>query len=640
MMALARKLISNNVYKVFLWIFLVMMMLGSGIVVFHNEEEKNWVMKVYEQTLSDKKYAIMLQRVKQQQELFRQKGYAFNLQNPQKEAVDASLGDLLSLHILHSLGLHVSSNHVDREVQKQLQQLPSYFFHENGALNEEAFRKLIAPNSIEDFVSSVETDAKHKLLYGLLDASLYVPQFELKAQFTADFTDKNYVYFSLPLSSFMQTARKDVPSDEKLQKFYKKTAIADQFKTIEKRSGTMWVFDQNQYVSSISQEEVKQYYDKNKNSRYVLEPSQMQVRLLLITVEPGKEQEAISRIQELKEEAEKTPGSFETLVQKFSDDKATASKGGLTGFFDKNDTKLSKIVVETAFEYLGTDGQISAPIKTDRGYELIQRVKKNPAKYKEFSAVESGIKQELGAEKFKKRFAQDASRVINNAKYNKEALLAFIKRYQGKEVAIALTARKQGLEINNLFKMDEGRYTQFFDKDKGVILLCSQIEKSVLPPFAEVKDRVLELYYQTQAKSLLQDALKMAQKDAQSMSFEKLAAKYESSVQKASVRYVDGKAEYSQALKAPEIQAKLKSIQSPGVIIAIETAQNGLLLQLVDIAENENKFEAKKDELQKVIFYTKMYQSREAFIASLYRIAKLNNKIEIKNEILQFTKEV
>lgn len=640
MIAVMRKLINNNTYKIFLWVFLIMMGMGSGLVFFHNEDEKNWVLKVYKQSWSDKKYATVLQQIKQQQEMFKQRGYAFALQNPQKEAVESGLNELLSQHAVSQLGIHVASSHVDKEVQKQLQHLPAYFFNEHGALNEEAFRKLIAPSTIEDFVSSIEVDAKNKLLLGLIDVSTYVPEFELKVQYAVDFADKAYSYIAFPLSKFLQEARHNNPSDETLSKFYKKAAIAQQFKTAEQRSGKKWTFDQSQYVSSVSTEDAKQFYDKNKNARYVIAPAQMQVRLLVLSVEPGKEQETITRIQELKQEADKDPASFESLVRKFSDDKASAAKGGLTELFTKNDTKVNKLVVETSFEYLGTDGQISAAIKTDRGYELIQRVKKVPAKYKEFAAVESEIKQDLGAEKFKKRFVQDATRVIHGAKYNPEALSAFIKRYNGQVETINLTTRKTGTEYDHLFKVEEGRYTQYFDKNKGVILLCDHIEKSVLPPLSDIKDKVLVVYYKQQAQDMLTAQLSKALADTKLMTFDEVAKKYNASVQQASVKNDDGKVECSSILKEQDVQTKVKALQCPSAIIALEAASDGILIRLDDIKQKDSQFDIQKEELSKVLFYTKLYQSREGFVASLYRIAKLNNKIEIKNEILQFTKEV
>lgn len=636
MIAVMRKLIHNNVYKIFLWVFLIMMGMGSGLVFFRDENDKNWVIKAYSQTMSDKKFATMLQQAKQQHEMFRQRGFVLPNANVQKETIEAAIGSLLGQNAIEKLGVYVPQSHVDREVQKQLQNLPSYFFKEDGALNEEAFRKAIAPYTIEDFVADIESDAKNKLLYGLVDASLYVPQFELELQYNVDFADKKYSYFTLALQKYAAQVRQETPSDETLQKFYKKSQIVEKFKTAERRSGKLWTFDANHYIASISDAEAKSVYEKNKMTRYVVTPAQMQVRLLVIPIEPGKEQEAKSKIQELKQEADKDPSSFEAMVRKFSDDKASAAKGGLSELFTKTDTKMSKTIVDTTFEFLGTDGQISAPVKTDRGYELIQRVKKVPAKYKEFATVSSEIKHELGAEKFKKRFAQDAGRVVHGARYNPEALKAFINRYNGVPSEIRLETRKAGIDYTNLFRLEEGRYTQYFDKDKGVILLCEFIEKSITPPFAEVRSKVLGMYYESKALDLMQDQLAQAYKDAQTMPFEDVAAKYGASLHSAQFKYNDGKSEQSAILKQSEVAAKLKGLQYQGAIAAIETASDGILMRLDSIEKaDSSSFQDQKGQTSKMMFYTKLYQSKEGFVASLYRIAKLNNKIEIKSEILQ-----
>jgi len=640
MIGVMRKLIHNNVYKIFLWIFLIMMGMGSGLVFFRNEEDKNWVIKAYSQKLTDKKFASMLAQAKQQHEMFRQRGFVLPNANVQKETVEAAIGSLLSQNAMNKLGVRVSQAHVDQEVQKQLQHLPSYFFREDGSLNEQVFRERLAPYTIEEFISDIETESKNKLLQGLIDASLYVPKFELQLQYNVDFADKQYSYFMLNYQKYLEQVRQDTPSHETLQKFYKRSQIVEKFKTPERRSGKMWTFDASHYVASITESDAKSFYDKNKMNRYVTTPAQMQVRLLFIEVEPGKEQEAKAKIQELKQEADKDPSTFEAMVRKFSDDKKSAAQGGLTDLFTKTDTTLDKVIVNTAFEFLGEDGQISAPVKTDRGYELIQRVKKIPAKYKDFASVSSEIKQELGAEKFKKRFSQDASRVVHGARYHPESLKAFINRYHGDLSEVRLDARKAGILYTNLFKLEEGRYTQYIDKDKGVILMCDAIEKSVTPPLEEVRSKVLGLYFENKALDLMKDQLAQALKDAQTMNFDEVAQKYGATVHQAYFKYNNGKQEQSAILKEPGVQAKLKGLQYGGAMTAIETASDGILMRLDSIEQSDSSTDSsalqeQKNQAGKMMFYTKLYQSKEGFVASLYRIAKLNNKIEVKSEILQ-----
>ena len=77
-----------------------------------------------------------------------------------------------------------------------------------------------------------------------------------------------------------------------LLKFYKRPEIVEQFKTAEKRSGKQWVFTPKNYGINIPDSEAKSFYDKNKASLYVVIQLRCKFVNLVITIEPGKEEEA------------------------------------------------------------------------------------------------------------------------------------------------------------------------------------------------------------------------------------------------------------------------------------------------------------------------------------------------------------
>ncbi|MBP6892351.1 SurA N-terminal domain-containing protein [Candidatus Babeliales bacterium] len=641
MIAIMRKIIHSNVYKIFLWAFLFMMAFGSGIAIFNFGESKDWVVKVYAQSISQQKFQEMLKLAKQQQEMYRQKSFAFPHKNIQKETVQVAVSSLLAQHAMDKIGMQVDPSYVDQQLQQQLQQLPSHFFKADGSLDQEAFQKAIAPHSMQDFIQEMELEAKNKLLFGLVDATVYVPEFEMILQYNAELANKKYSYFALPYQKYLAEVKADTPSDEILNKFYKKPSIADQFRTIQRRAGTMWKFIPSQFIAPISDNEAKAFYDKNKMHRYVLEPAQIQIRRLVIDPKTSTDMDARIKIEEISQTAQKDTSKFEDLVKEFSQDLKSATRGGLSNFFTKDDKNIDPTIIEMAFDNLATDGQVSIPLKTARGYELIQRVAKHPTKYKDFKSVEAEIKKDLTVEKFKKRFMQDASRIVSGAKYNPESLQKFIERYKGVKVEIPLEAQKSSIEGIHLFRIEEGRYTSFLDKDFGAILLCSQVEKSRLPALSEVKTKVLSLYFEEKANAKLKDELAAAFKDANHMKLSELATKYGATIAQASFENKDGKIEQSPILKENEVAQALKGMQHEGSMASVKTKTDGILIKLDSISKvNPELFKEQKEHLGRVMFYMKLYQIKEGFIASLYRTATLNNKIEIKNELLQFTKEV
>lgn len=68
-------------------------------------------------------------------------------------------------------------------------------------------------------------------------------------------------------------------------------------------------------------------------------------------------------------------GKWETVCQKYSEDKTTAAKGGYIGFFGIN--RYQKVFEDAAFE-LEKDGDYSKPVETTLGWHIIQRKSRRP----------------------------------------------------------------------------------------------------------------------------------------------------------------------------------------------------------------------------------------------------------------------
>ncbi|MBI2352750.1 peptidylprolyl isomerase [Candidatus Dependentiae bacterium] len=640
MMGLMRKLINNNAYRVILWIFLFMMALGSGLLM-NIKHEKNWVIKIYDETLSPSRFDALLKTAKYQQEEYRRRNIFIDGKNTQKEVIHSAVSDLLLEHEMSKLYLMMPSYLVEQNLVKILQQLPKSFFLANGDLNEELFSRLIAPQSIEDFLKNLQLEEKKTLLFSIIDQSAYIPSFELNFAYGSEFSKKEFEILRFSLQHYLLKAKESKPSEELLEKFYKKSKNSEEFRTEEKRAGRVWKFDEAAYNLTLSESDIKKQYEKNK-SKYLVSPSQMQLRILLINNEPGQEEQTRTKVDSLHEKAKKEPELFEKLVKEFSDDKASARNGGLTPLFEKDDAKLDKLVVQTAFENLSEDGQISAPIKTSKGYEIVQRVKKVPAKYKELGIVSGEIKKELLAQKFKQRFQQDAQRVISQSKYTPDSLQHFIVRYKGNEVSLGLSSKKGGIFMQHLFKTDEGRYAVFFDGNEGCILQCTEIVKSRIPALSDVYNAVEQKYFQQEAHSALANDLAKALallRAGNDMKF--IAKEFKVNLEVAISEYKNDRVEESAILKDSAVKEKTKALHHKNGATFVITDSEGLLIRLdsIEHSKEDEGLKAKKESYAKAVLYAKKYKVKEGFIASLYRHAKIDNKIEMKPEILQLLKE-
>jgi peptidyl-prolyl cis-trans isomerase C len=88
------------------------------------------------------------------------------------------------------------------------------------------------------------------------------------------------------------------------------------------------------------------------------------------------------------------PKLFRDLVTKFSEDEDSKPRGGDLTSFEKTSTLYPKPVVDGAFE-LKELGEISAPIKTDRGYHILRLTQKRPGFSRPLPEVKRQIQQRL-----------------------------------------------------------------------------------------------------------------------------------------------------------------------------------------------------------------------------------------------------
>ena len=153
------------------------------------------------------------------------------------------------------------------------------------------------------------------------------------------------------------------------------------------------------YVASdvVTDDEVNDYYDTKiigdvKASHILIKPDTSDDDS--DDKKEEKEQEALKKAKDIIKKLDNGE-DFSKLAKKYSDDKATASKGGDLGYFNKDDNYDDDFV--TAASGLEKGKYTTEPVKTKYGYEIILKVdEKDKAKKED---VEDEIRQTLAKEK-------------------------------------------------------------------------------------------------------------------------------------------------------------------------------------------------------------------------------------------------
>jgi len=141
--------------------------------------------------------------------------------------------------------------------------------------------------------------------------------------------------------------------------------------------------------TKVSDKEIRDYYEKNKEDFAPVS----QVRLSHILL--NTEEEAQKVLERLKKGED-----FGQVAKKSSIDTVSAKKNGDLGFFSKGeippDFRIAAVRLKT--------GEVSEPIKTKSGYEIIKVTDKKVGQVIEFDKIKNLISQNLLAEKQKESF--------------------------------------------------------------------------------------------------------------------------------------------------------------------------------------------------------------------------------------------
>jgi parvulin-like peptidyl-prolyl isomerase len=170
---------------------------------------------------------------------------------------------------------------------------------------------------------------------------------------------------------------KDPEYQKKVEEFKKLTLIGQLLeKEVESKT-------------KVTDQDVKNYYEKHKSE---LAPV-TQIRVSHISVKSEEEAQNIS-------DSLKKGADFAKVARAKSNDTATAKNGGDLGYMSKGQMLPE---IEAAASRL-KPGEVSEPIKTKSGYEIIKVTDEKFGKPMEFERVKSVLMQRLSAEKQKEAF--------------------------------------------------------------------------------------------------------------------------------------------------------------------------------------------------------------------------------------------
>lgn len=233
-------------------------------------------------------------------------------------------------------------------------------------------------------------------------------------------------YVVLPWKNYAPPAAPILVSPEELQNYYNKHKA--QFKVPEKVSVRYIIISMKKILkqTKVSEKTLKNYYEDNIDA--YTHPAQWKWQHILIRIPEGKKNadkqayQTALKIEKALQKGEK----FSVAVKKYSDDVLSAAQGGVTPWVPALavDEKLLPVL-----QQLKT-GQISAPVKTRYGYEIIQLVGYQKPTQIPFKEVKEQIQETIKTDKAQQIFAKMGDD-LTNLSYQNPSSLANVAKEMG-----------------------------------------------------------------------------------------------------------------------------------------------------------------------------------------------------------------
>lgn len=512
--------------------------------------------------------------------------------------------------------------------------IPMYVFDQSTqSINEERLSAYLRRTrmSVSTFEYKIQEALARMTTAGLLAAATYIPDFELLQEFEATHQLRKYSILTIPFSRILAEEKTKPLSDEDIRDYYDRHK--DEYRVPEKRAGKTWIFKPEAYGIQVTDQDIDVYYDTHKTQKFIEKPAQVEVRHILLAVGQEADVESIeAEAHALRNELTLDPAKFAAKAKERSDDKDSASSGGLLKPFAKGTHYAS---FDKAAFLLPEAGAISEIVRTDKGFEIIQLVGKTQVTFKPLAAVAKEIRSILLKQQFGQAFAED----VNNLKERgDEALQEFI-RTKGASLGVTYTNQERGSDkaVQALFVLEKmGDFTALVEKDNGMIVQLTSVTLRMLPELETIKDDVTSDVYDVRAQERIKVLLEEARAQAMTRPLSEIAASVGATYQATDFIGSDALDDKKQPLKhiiSPKLHKAMTKLEKAGLMTIYTTERDGYLMRCDEVAPlDQAAFQSEKARMRKDLDQQRAGTLTNGFIASLYRNATIEFNKQSTNE--------
>lgn len=313
-----------------------------------------------------------------------------------KKVLDDMISNLISVEAARKNGFEVSLDQANAAILS----IPQ--FQQDGQFSSERYQQALsgAMFTPESFQREVQQGMLlNQQRFAFIGSSFALPS-EIKRFVKLYMQTRNYDFVKIPVTLFGDQAK---ISDQDIETYYKthqQDFIAPEQVSIDYIRLSMQKVKEQLHITD---EDIKKYYEENQANFNT--PAQWKVSHILFAFPQDSNEETDEQIKQKAQEAyqalQNNPLQFDEWVKTMSSDKLSAASNGVLPWIVAGQTPFDKALAE-----LNKPGEMSQPVKTDKGYELFKLIAFKPAQLKQLADVKQQIAEQLTAESVQAKYAQ------------------------------------------------------------------------------------------------------------------------------------------------------------------------------------------------------------------------------------------
>jgi parvulin-like peptidyl-prolyl isomerase len=553
--------------------------------------------------------------------------------NPKEFATNAVIQDALIEQVARHVGLHIGSDYIAEKlsnplfVRQELAELiPLAAFNQMGVLDARALHYFFkrAGISMDDFEQKVGDVLLKRATLAMLGLGSYVPYAVVRNQYALDNSLKKFSVLTFPFERVLQEEKKSAITESDLKAFFDaRNEQSRAYYVPEKRSGIAWKLKAEDYNVSISDHEIEDYYENNKNALYIQEPAQIQVRHILIKVASKEDQQkAYDRAVKIRQDIMNDPKQFALIASRESDDKSQVEKGGLLPWFKRGE---KEVAFDKASFTLKENGDVSGVVATNQGFEIIQRVDKKAAIYKPLASIKKEIASKLSLQKFSEQFVRDMRGVIENSKTFESGLQKTMEERGLKPEKIQDVVREDKTWGKVIFGMTSIKDADaYIDNGVGVVVQLTGINKAYLPSLDAIKDVVTYDLHEKRASQKIEILVQKALEAAKTQDLDAIKGDFNATISTIPFTAKSDTHSLAELSKKGLPIDRAFQIENKGGVVSAFNGHDGYIVKLDEVkALDQDSFEKQKHEIKKSLEQDQNRLFTAGFVASLYRSATI-----------------